>query len=361
MSTETLLILFGAAVLGLLFWLGLRRAENSLRQELQVGVRGQLEPLHRQLSSLVTSLNQQVGDVRTALQSGLADTGKLASEAQKAVAESLSRTTTVIGDLKKQLGGIEEAGRELSQATRTLETVLSSARTRGTLGEVALERLLGDTLPQSAYELQYRFRSGAFVDAALHFGEKILPVDSKFPLEAYRRLAEAEDEQGKAQARKEFATAVRKHADDIAEKYILPQEDTLELALMFLASEGVYYELLLTADNKGTLAEYCRSQRVVPVSPNTLYAYLAVILMGLRGMQVEENARRLLSSLSGLQVEVEAFAEVHARLGTHLKNASQSYAEAAPKLEQLERSVSTLAEGKLPPALEPELTERPNK
>jgi DNA recombination protein RmuC len=116
----------------------------------------------------------------------------------------------------------------------------------------------------------------------------------------------------------------------------------------------VYYEILLTEDSKGNLAEYCRSRHVVPVSPNTLYAYLAVILMGLRGLQVEQNARLLLNRLSGLQGDLQSFTEVHGRMGTHLKNAGQSYADTLPKLEKLERSLSTLAQGLLPEAVEPE-------
>lgn len=165
-----------------------------------------------------------------------------------------------------------------------------------------------------------------------------MAVDSKFPLDAYRRIATEGDE-----ARRAFATAVKGHADAIAKKYIAPNEGTLELALMFVPSESVYYELLMSADSKGQpLDAYCREEQVIAVSPNTLYAHLHVIAMGLRGMQMEENARRLLDSLSGMEKQLEKFADKFAVLGTHVKNASQSYGEADRLLEKTQSAVEGL-------------------
>jgi len=133
---------------------------------------------------------------------------------------------------------------------------------------------------------------------------------------------------------------VKKHVDSIAGKYIKPDENTLDLALMFVPSETVYYELLQISDSKGQpLDEYCRQQRVVAVSPNTLYAHLCVIAMGLRGMQIEENARRLSNGLSGLQKQLGNFTETFEKVGTHLKNAQQSYQEAGRRLDKTELSL----------------------
>jgi DNA recombination protein RmuC len=142
------------------------------------------------------------------------------------------------------------------------------------------------------------------------------------------------------EARRAFATAVKGHADSIAKKYILPNEGTLGIALMFVPSENVYYELLMTADAKGQpLDEYCREKSVIAVSPNTLYAHLQVILMGLQGMQIEENAKRLHASLAGLQKQMDNFVEVFEKLGTHLKNAQQSYSEADKRFEKAHGSL----------------------
>jgi DNA recombination protein RmuC len=229
----------------------------------------------------------------------------------------------------------------MSQTAQTLQNILGGAKTRGSLGEVTLERLLEDCLPKDRYARQHRFRSGEIADVVIFLRDKLLPIDSKFPLDAYRRIAEEGDE-----ARRAFATAVKNHADAISKKYVLPDEATLPVALMFVPSESVYYELLMTADAKSTpLDEYCRSKNVVAVSPNTLYANLQVILMGLQGMQIEENAKHLRANLAGLQSQLEKFADPFEKLGTHLKNASQSYAEADKRFEKAESSVESMLAG----------------
>jgi len=193
--------------------------------------------------------------------------------------------------------------------------------------------------------MQFRFPStGAVVDAIVRGGERVLPVDSKFPLEAYRRLAAEGDT-----ARREFSAAVRKHADSIAEKYILPDEHTLDYALMFVPSEGVYYELLLTEDPKyGLLDEYCRGKRVFPVSPNTFYACLSAIAASLQGQKIEENARHLLANLAGLRKQLESFGDVYEKLGTHLRHAQQSYEDADSRLSRARNSVEQMSQGALP-------------
>ncbi len=143
-----------------------------------------------------------------------------------------------------------------------------------------------------------------------------------------------------------FRKSVRKHADSIAKKYILPDEDTLDIALMFVPSEGVYYELLRSEISNGSpLDEYCRSKGVIAVSPNTLFAHLRVILMGLRGMQIEENAKRILSDLTGLKKQIENFSDVYERLGAHLRNAQQSYSDADRKLERARNTLDEMAQG----------------
>jgi DNA recombination protein RmuC len=219
--------------------------------------------------------------------------------------------------------------------------VLGGAKTRGILGEVALERLLEDSLPPSQYTSQYRFASGECVDAAIFLRDKkILAIDSKFPLDAFRRIQTDGEE-----ARRTFANAVKLHADSIAKKYILPAENTLDLALMFVPSESVYYELLQCADSKGLqLDAYCREKRVVAVSPNTLYAHLCVIAMGLRGMQIEENARRLANGLAGLQKRLGNFSNPFEKIGMHLKNAQQSYQEADRRLDKTQAALDGMLE-----------------
>ncbi len=271
----------------------------------------------------------------------MASVGTIATSAQKAVSEQLQASTQMLTSVHRQIGEMQQAGHELSVAAKQIEDVLGGAKTRGTLGELALDRILADTLPRASYDTQFRFSTGEVVDAVVRLNDKLLPIDSKFPLDGYRRLLDQGEE-----CRKDFSQAVRLHAESIAKKYILPGEETLDIALMFVPSEGVYYELLRSVDAKGTpLDEYCRTRCVVPVSPSTLFAHLKIIFLGLRGMQIEENAKRLLASLSGLKKQMDNFEEVYEKLGTHLRNAQQSYSEADRRLDRARASVEELAQG----------------
>jgi DNA recombination protein RmuC len=344
-------VLLGLGVAGL-FRRSRGREEDqiaALRQEMQATLSAQAQAFTAQLGQVNQSVNQQLGQVGSSLQKGLTDSGLLVSKAHEAVAAELKNSQELLGRVGKQLGEVQQAGRDLSQAAQTLQTVLSGAKTRGSLGEVALDALLADALPQSAYETQYRFTTGNVVDAIVRSGDRILPIDSKFPLEAYRRLLESGEG-----ARREFAQAVRKHADSIAEKYILPDEHTMDFALMFVPSESVYYELLMTEDGKyGRLDEYCRTKRVLPVSSNTCYAYLCAIALSLKGLKFEENARRLLGSLTGLKRQIDCFAEVYEKLGTHLRHTQQAYEDADSRLARARNSLELMADGALPEAVAP--------
>src|SRR3984893_5909494 len=308
---------------------------DALRKEMQSLLAAQSQATAAQIGQLAQSLGAQLGQVTQQVQSGMASVGTIASGAQKAVSEQLQASTQMLGTIRQQLG------HELSAAAKQIEDVLGGAKTRGTLGEVALDRILADTLPRASYETQFRFSTGEVVDAVVRLNDKLMPIDSKFPLEGYRRLLDQGEE-----CRKDFSQAVRVHAESIAKKYILPGEETLDIALMFVPSEGVYYELLRSVDAKGTpLDEYCRTRCVVPVSPSTLFAHLKIVFLGLRGMQIEENAKRLLGSLSGLKKQMDNFGEVYERLGTHLRNAQQSYSDADRKLDRARNSLEELAQG----------------
>jgi DNA recombination protein RmuC len=320
---------------------GAASVQDALRKEMLSLLAAQSQATAAQIGQLAQSLTAQLGQVTHQVQSGMASVGTIASSAQKAVSEQLQASTQMLTSVHQQIGEMQQAGHELSSAAKQIEDVLGGAKTRGTLGEVALDRILADTLPRASYETQFRFSTGEIVDAVVRLSDKLLPIDSKFPLDGYRRLLDRGEE-----CRKDFSQAVRLHAESIAKKYILPGEETLDIALMFVPSEGVYYELLRSVDGKGMpLDEYCRTRCVVPVSPSTLFAHLKIIFLGLRGMQIEENAKKLLGSLSGLKRQMDNFGEVYERLGTHLRNAQQSYADADRKLDRARGSIEELAQG----------------
>jgi len=284
-----------------------------------------------QIQSIGTSVSQRLESVTKALSDGVTNSAHIATQGQTAIAAELKNTREQILQLQEQIGAVHEQSRGLSLATQSIENILGGTKTRGLLGEVTLQRLLEDSLPPSQFSLQYRFSSGEAADAVIFLRDKkLMVIDSKFPLDSFRRI-ESDGEE----ARRAFATAVKGHADSIAKKYIVPNEGTLDVALMFVPSENVYCEMLNTLDNKGQAIDaYCRDKKIVAVSPNTLYANLCVIAMGMRGMQIEENARRILGSLDGMKKQMETFSDVFEKLGNHLKNAQQSYAEADKRFEK---------------------------
>jgi len=336
-----------AVVLAALLWSASRRSAaelSSVRQEMQATLAAHSQTMAAQINHLMQSVSQQLGQVRQELQTGVASTGSLATQAQRDVAERLESSTSVLLQMSQRIGEVYQTSQDLSKATQTLQAVLGGAKTRGTLGEITLDRILEDALPQSAYSMQYRFAStGAIVDAIVRSSDRMLSIDSKFPLDAYRRLLDIGEE-----ARRDFSLAVRKHADCIAEKYILPDENTFDYALMFVPSEGVYYELLMSEDPKhGRLNEYCRSKRVFPVSPNTFYACLSAIAMSLRGQQIEENARQLFAGLTGLQKQLDSFAAVYEKLGTHLRHAQFNYEDADSRLDRARTAVEQMSQGRV--------------
>jgi DNA recombination protein RmuC len=353
-------VLIGAVIVvaGLVLWLvlqtsGERRKSllleaqmNELRRDLQTMAMAQAQSTG-QMATIGQSVSQRLENVTKALQDGVSNSAQIATQGQTAIANELKNTREQIGHIQKQLGEFQELGRGISSATKSLEGILGGAKTRGLLGEVTLERLLEDSLPPSQYAMQYRFSSGEAADAVIFLRDKkLVAVDSKFPLDAFRRI-EAEG----AEAKRAFATAVKGHADSIARKYIVPNEGTLDLALMFVPSENVYYEMLMTQDAKGEpLDSYCRGKCIIAVSPNTLYAHLCVIHLGFRGMQIEENAMRISSGLSGIQKNMASFTEVFEKLGTHLKNAQQTYSDADKKLERTQSTMDSLIGNGIPDA-----------
>ncbi len=353
-----------AVVTAFLRWAGRQHADTerlggSLQQLLattadhsrQLGqLTGQLGEVAGQLGQIAQSVLQQLDSVRTQLQQGLSQTGQITQGLQQAVGEQLRQ-------LAEQLGALQENTQQVSQAARTLQAVLTGARTRGALGEVLLEQLLQDLLPAGSYQTQVRFQDGNIVDAVVRVEEKLIPIDSKFPLEAYRRMLENEQDEP---ARREFIRSVRKHADDIARKYIRPDERTMDFALMFVPSESVYYAMLTTRDNSGTLEEYCRQKRVIPVSPNTLYAYLGVIVLGLHGIQIEKNARLILERLGGLQSQLKTLTDTHDKLGRHLTNAYNTFQDSSNLLRELGAQVRQIASASAESAT-PELPPGPDR
>ena len=256
----------------------------------------------------------------------------------KTVGERIADTTKVFGEVKERLGELTQRTKEIQEVGKNisgLQDILRAPKFRGGFGELLLERLLADILPRDNYSLQYRFQNGETVDAVIRIGGNLVPIDSKFPLEDFERIVTAESEQEKVALRRQFTRTIKGHIDDVT-KYILPDENTFDFALMYIPAENVYYETILRGQaEESEIYSYSLQKRVIPVSPNSFYAYLQVIILGLKGLHIEKTARDILGHLGRLQGDLQDFQEDYSTLGGHIRHAATKYEEAATKLTRL--------------------------
>jgi DNA recombination protein RmuC len=291
----------------------------------------------KSLQSTTESMNQHLSSVTSQLQN---NTGQMGSR--------LDNAAKVIQDVQNKLGELGKATqeiKELGQSVSKLEEMLKAPKLRGGLGELLLEDLLKQVLPANAYDIQYTFRNGQTVDAIINTAGGKVPVDSKFPLENFRKMLDAKSDQEKKTTARLFKSDVKKHIDSIAEKYILPDEGTFDFALMYIPAENIYYETIIkdeSYDEEDGLYSYATKRRVVPVSPNSFYAHLRVIALGLKGLQIERSAKEIFQNLELLGTELRKFNDVFETLGMQLNNAKNNYDKADKQLAGLTEKFKTV-------------------
>lgn len=247
--------------------------------------------------------------------------------------KELAGSINVFGGIREQLGRLEQANKQIYDVGKDisgLQELLRAPKFRGQFGETLLENLLSQVLPKSHYQMQYRFKSGDAVDAVVRLGERLVCIDAKFSLENFQKLVDAPDEQSKSVHRRKFLQDVKNRVDEIAAKYILPQENTYDFALMYIPAENVYYEVIIKED----IFSYCSAKKVMAISPTTFYAYLQVICLGLKGLKIEENAKNILKNLSMLSIEINKVKEEFNVLGQHISNAGAKYEDAQKRLDK---------------------------
>jgi DNA recombination protein RmuC len=294
---------------------------------------GQLE---RRLAGISESLDRRLVDLDRRLYLGLDGVQDAQLRAADTAAEVRERVAVVAGVAEQVL----EQARGLSR----LEDLLRPPQARGALGELLLEQVLAQGLPGSAFRTQHAFRSGARVDAVLLVGDAMVAVDSKFPLEAFARMtAVGEGDPARLLHRRAFVRDARRHVDAIADKYICPDEGTYDFALCYLPSEAVFYEFLREDPPGDSCWRYAMERRVFPTSPTTLYAYLIAIGVGLRGLRVEENARRVLNALAALRGELDGFRRDFELVGRHLGRARGRWEDAAHRLDRFDGRLAEAA------------------
>lgn len=314
---------------------------DALRQQMNESLTQSMSLVSQQMSQLTTQINAQMGSMAQQLVQTTGQIGLRLDHAAKVVGEVKQN----LGELSKTAERIFEVGKDIS----SLQEILRAPKLRGSLGELFLGDLLSQILPPNHFTLQYTFKGGSVVDAVIHLGQGLVPIDSKFPLENFKKMIEGQTDEEKKTNRKRFGSDVKRHIDFIAAKYILPDEGTFDFAMMYIPAENVYYETMIKDEAFGddkSLCSYALSRRVIPVSPSSFYAYLQAILLGLKGLRIEKSAQEIIQYLGRLQGDFVRFREEFEVLGKHLNNTRNRYDEAAKRLdrfgEKLARSSSAL-------------------
>ncbi len=268
---------------------------------------------------------------------------------EQSVSQKLQQANSTFAVISRELGRLEEATRrveEVGRSVATLEDLLRAPKMQGGLGEFLLADLLAQVFPEGSglYTLQHGFADGERVDAVIRLQERLVPIDSKFPLESFRRMSRAGTDEEKAALRRQLLREVRGHIDSIAEKYIRPSEGTFDFALMYIPAENVYYEVVLRdepAEEQG-IFQHATRRRVIPVSPNSFYAYLQVILLGLRGLAVERRAQEILECLMKLQKDFSGVREDFEVAGKQIRHALTNFERADRRLGRFEDKLQAI-------------------
>jgi DNA recombination protein RmuC len=324
MADVVLILVLGACLAGALAWL--TRLVRDLRADWSSQLAERTAEVDRHLLGVTETMDRRLAELDTKVDRRL---------------ESAGQTTNKIHE---RLGKVDEATTPMLARAKDLarlEQALRPPKARGGFGELLLENLLRDRLPPGAYDVQYTFDSGERVDAIVRV-DRIIPVDSKFPLDNYNRLVEAETDDERLLAERQFARDVKQHIDSIAAKYVRPDEGTYDFAFMYIPVEAVYYEL--ACGKTGALLSYAHERRVFPVSPTTFIAYLQVIALGLRGLQIEEHAHEVMAYVAELQRDFDRFTDDFDKIGTHIGHAQSKHHEAGKKLDRFETKLERAVE-----------------
>jgi DNA recombination protein RmuC len=281
--------------------------------------------------------------------------------------KQFSQSAKMIKEVTEELTQIKGTNKQVLDFTsqmQSLENILKNPKQRGILGEYFLEALLSNVLAPNQYKMQYKFADGDIVDAAIFFKDKIIPVDAKFSLEKYNKIAEETHETKREQLEKEFKMDIKNRIDETA-KYIRPKEDTTDFAFMFIPAEGIYYNLLIykvgsVNINTSDLIEYAFKKHVVIVSPTSFFAYLETVLQGLHALKLEESIQEVIKKIGDLGKHVSTYEVYMQKLGSNLGTTVNMYNSAYKEFNKIDKDIYKITEGVSGGQAEPLMIEKPN-
>jgi DNA recombination protein RmuC len=315
----------------------------------------------------LTKLSDDIANLKDHMQGQISDRMDKNQELMReTMTKQFSASSKLISEVTERLTKLDDTNKrvvDVADELKTLQNVLQNPKQRGVLGEYYLGQVLENVLPPDRFTLQYAFKDGEVVDAVIQLEKgKLLPVDSKFSLENYNRLVEEPDKLRREALAKLFKEDLKKRIDETA-KYIRPNEKTMDYAFMFIPSEAIYYDLLInkvgtTNTSARDLIEYAfRDKHVIIVSPTTFMAYLQTVLQGLRGLQIEEQAKEIQIRVGELGRHIATYEQLMQKLGGSLGTSVNHFNNAHKELKKVDKDVVRIAQ--TTPAVEPLLLDKP--
>lgn len=287
---------------------------------------------------------------------------------QNSMTKQISESAKIVEEVSKRLTKLDETNNRVvnvADELKTLQNALQNPKQRGVLGEFYLAQVLENVLPPNAFQIQYKFKNGEIVDAAIFLDQhKILPVDSKFSLENYNRMIESEGEERKILAKK-VRDDLKMRIDETS-KYIRPDENTMDFAFMFIPSESLYYDMLInkvgSQGSERDLIEYAfRDKRVIVVSPTSFMAYLQTVLQGLKSLKIEEQSKEIQKRVSQLGTHISKYEDLMQRLGKSLGTTVNHFNNAHKELGKIDKDVVKIAGEDSKSGVEPQLLDKPRE
>ena len=310
----------------------------------------------------LTTLTDSVHQLKDGLQAQLTDR---MDKSNQQMMHQFKESATIIKDVTQKLTALEKTNQQVGDIAgelKMLQNVLQNPKQRGNLGEIYLESVLENVLPPGIFKMQYGFKNGEVVDAVIFVDKKVIPIDSKFSLENYNRLVEAKTPEERTLYGAEFKKDLKNRIDETS-KYIRPREGTMDFVFMFIPSEAIYYDLLINKigmanTSSRDLIEYAfRDKKVIIVSPTTLLAYLQTVLQGLRGMQIEEQAKDIQVRVGQLGRHIASYDQFMQKLGGSLGTTVSHYNNANKELKKIDKDIVKIADTN--PSVEPLLIDKP--
>ncbi|MEN9558443.1 MAG: hypothetical protein RL141_812 [Candidatus Parcubacteria bacterium] len=294
------------------------------------------------------------------LQNQVAQLGKVLdermTETNRSVMGQYKVTSDIVKDVTTKLSQLDETNRKIvdfATQLKSLENILKNPKQRGILGEYFLQTILENTLPGAAhFKMQYRFAEkderGAekIVDAAIFVRDKVIPVDAKFSVDNWNRMAEESDEAKRNELEKTFKQDLKVRIDETA-KYILPEEGTVDFAIMFIPAEGIFHSLMVGTGavtiRAQDLIEYAFKKHVVIVSPSSFYAYLQTILHALNALQIEEGVKDVIKRVADLNRHLSAYDKHLHSMGSALDTVVRQYNLGYREFQKIDKDVLKIA------------------